>query len=113
MVYDSHDGFLHSRIEAAPAVTSPKPEMPHYRGTGYIAGELPAGLVTVAGVPASRQVELRHFDTRITIKTVLSAADGTYLFDGLDSTVAFDVLGRDQLGEYAPVIVGPVYPVEP
>jgi hypothetical protein len=97
-------------LAVAPFVSPNIGGLPHYRGNGYIAGEAPSGLVTAGGVPAARQLELRHFTTRITIMKITSNSDGTYIFDGLDPTVQFEVIGRDQTGTYGQVIVGPVLP---
>lgn len=97
-------------LPLSPIVSPSVGVLPHYRGNGYIAGESPGGLVTAGGVPAARQLELRHFATRITIMRLTSNSDGTYLFDGLDPTVQFEVIGRDQTGTYGQVIVGPVLP---
>ncbi len=77
---------------------------------GYIAGELPDGLVTVGGAPAAREVECRHRLSRTPIARVFSKADGTYRFDNLPLGEEYDVIGRDHLRVYGDVIA---YAIEP
>jgi hypothetical protein len=75
----------------------------------YIAGISP-GLVTVAGAPASRQVEVRHRITRAVVATTWSASDGTYKINDLDPTQLFDVIARDYSNTYNDVIRARVTP---
>jgi hypothetical protein len=79
-------------------------------GAGFIAGELPDGLVTVNSVPSAREVELRHRATRRTIAITFSAADGTYRFDGLDPMQEYDVIGRDWSRTYGDFIAYAILP---
>ena len=79
-------------------------------GPGYIAGTLPNGIVTVNTAPASRELEVRHRQSRWTIDVKLSNADGTYRFNGLDPNQEFDVIGRDYSRVYNDVIVSRVKP---
>lgn len=84
-------GTAHGFVEAFGAIK----RMPHYKGDGYIAGEAPDGLVLSDGLPAARSVDLYHRATGIRVATTVSnGADGTYMFDGLDQGVLFDVLFR-------------------
>lgn len=79
-------------------------------GSGYLAGEDP-GLVTVAGAPAAREIEIRIRKTRKIMATGFSASDGTWRFDGLDPAVEFDVMARDYAEVYNDVIRARVRPV--
>lgn len=72
-------------------------------GSGYIAGEAP-GLVTVAGVPARRRVELRDKTTGRLVGVTLSGSDGTYRFDGLNPARKFVVMAFDHQLVYNAVI---------
>lgn len=80
-----------------------------FTGQGYIAGETP-GLLTVNGVAASREIEVRHRLTRIVVAVGWSAADGTYRFDGLDPNEEFDVIARDYTRTYKDVVEPAVKP---
>ncbi|MGO4700291.1 hypothetical protein [Dyella sp. 2RAB6] len=66
------------------------------RGTGYIAGEAPDGLVTFNGAPAIRVVDVFDRLTNIKVATVVSASDGTYHVGNLDTTRLYDVRARGQ-----------------
>lgn len=77
---------------------------------GYIAGELPDGVVTVGGAPAMREVECRHRLTRTPIARVFSKADGTYRFDNLPLGEEYDVIGRDHARVYGDVIAYAIAP---
>ncbi len=67
-------------------------------GDGYLAGEPPNGLTTVAGVPESAEVRVllrcagRH-DGALVAKTV-SSNTGQWRIDGLDPDLKYDVVGR-------------------
>ena len=73
---------------------------------GYIAGT-GAGIVTVAGKPASRVVYLyaRGYGSQPLelIDICVSAPDGTYRFDGLDVSRRYLVLAADHEMAYEPV----------
>lgn len=85
------------------------------RGSGYLAGEFPAGITTVEGVPASAQVRvlLRAADGSPAdgdvVATTMSATDGTWRVEGLDTTRRYDVVGRKD--GFNDVIVSNVKPV--
>lgn len=84
------------------------------RGNGYIAGTFPSGLTQVNGVPTAATVRVLHrplsggFADGVVVAEVESAPDGTYLVEGLDPTLKFDVVGRKD--GYADVIVSNVTP---
>lgn len=84
------------------------------KGNGYIAGTFPSGLTQVNGVPTAATVRVLHrplsggFADGVVVAEVESAPDGTYLVDGLDPTLKFDVVGRKD--GYADVIVSNVTP---
>lgn len=82
-----------------------------YNGSGYIAGAIPDGIVTVAGSPAAREVECRHRKSRRVMAVVFSRADGSYRFDNLDPSQEYDIIGRDYTREYADVVVPAVKPI--
>lgn len=79
-------------------------------GAGYVAGELPDGIVTVNGAPAPRRVDLIHRATCQLIASRFSTADGTYRFDGLDPAEEFDIIGRDWTSTYNDTITSRVRP---
>lgn len=81
-----------------------------FNGLGYIAGELPTGIVTIATAPGARELEVRHRKSRLVVAMAFSAADGTFRFDGLDPNEEFDVIGRDWSQTYNDVIVARVKP---
>jgi hypothetical protein len=82
-----------------------------FNGRGYVAGELPGGLVTTNGAPARREVEARERRSRTVAATTFSAADGTYRIGHLDPALEFDIIGRDHTGTFNDVIVSRVRPV--
>lgn len=79
-----------------------------FGGQGYVAGQ-GDGIVTIAALPAAREVELREYTTRTTIGTTFSASNGTYRFDSIDPTIALEAIGRDWKGEYDGFLIGPFY----
>lgn len=81
-----------------------------FAGAGFVAGLMPAGLVTVATAPGAREVEVRHRASRVVVARTFSATNGTYRIDGLDPAQQFDVIGRDWSGTYNDVIVSRVRP---
>lgn len=89
---------------------------PEFSGPGFIAGQLsgdpniPDGIVTVNGTPAARQVEVRERVSRRVVAVVCSNPDGTYLINGLNPALEFDVIARDWKREYNDVIVPAVRP---
>ncbi len=70
------------------------------RGDGYIAGTYPLGLTQVDGAPTKATVRILHrplsddFADGVVVAEVESAADGTYLVEGLDPARKYDVVGR-------------------
>ena len=68
---------------------------------GYIAGT-GNGIVTVAGVPARRDVWLLNAQTMSIEQTVTSLPNGHYLFMGLDSNKKYLVMARDYKKEFEP-----------
>lgn len=86
-----------------------------FAGDGYIAGELPDGLVTVNAVPGKRELEVRLRITRQVVAWGFSNHDGTYAFHNLrrgsDAVPElYDVIGRDWSATYNDVIVSRVRP---
>ena len=69
---------------------------PPWRGSGYIAGTSPDGLVTFNGSPAVRDLALFDRDTGYLCAVTTSAPDGTYLFPGLNENRLFDVVARGE-----------------
>lgn len=67
---------------------------PPWRGSGYIAGTSPDGLVTFNGAPAVRDLVLFDRDTGHLCAVTTSGIDGTYLFPGLNENRLFDVVAR-------------------
>ncbi len=75
----------------------------HFRGKGYIAGEVP-GIVTVAGSAASRRVVVLDKQTRLPVRSTVSAADGTFRIDGLNPNRNFVVIAFDHQLQFNAVI---------
>lgn len=68
-------------------------------GIGYLAGEFPEGITTVAGAPVAATVRILlrqpgSFHDGRTVAEVQSAPDGTWRVDGLNPALRFDVVGR-------------------
>lgn len=82
----------------------------NFGGAGYIAGELPGGLVTVNGAPGGREVEVRHFVTRYLLAVTFSNPDGTYRVDDVDPAEEFEAIGRDWARVYNSVIATRIRP---
>lgn len=73
-------------------------------GTGYIAGTAD-GILTVAGVPASRAIylyELYDYKPMVFVAKVWSTATGHYIFSGLGLETRYLVMARDYAREYEP-----------
>jgi hypothetical protein len=79
-------------------------------GHGYIAGNLPEGIVTINGTPAAREVELRVRHSREVVAAVMSADDGTYRFDWVSPSLEFDAIARDWRREWKDVIEPAITP---
>lgn len=81
-----------------------------FGGAGYIAGEVPDGLVTVGGAPSARRIDLFVRAGCICIGSTWSASDGTYAFHGLDPALEYDLIGRDFARVYGDVIAYAIRP---
>lgn len=85
------------------------------KGTGYLAGEYPAGITTVDGVPHPALVRAIYrpaagaLGDGVVAASTLSAVDGTWRIDGLDPSLRYDVVGR--CDGFNDVIVSNVQPV--
>lgn len=76
-----------------------------YAGDGLIGGQSP-GLLTVAGLPAKRQIFLyvRPFKRPpYLIDAIWSNDDGTYAFDMLDRNQKYLMVAVDHEAQYEPV----------
>lgn len=98
-------------IYIEPYLAHPQYTKIKWRGVGHIAGEAPSGRVTIDGVPGVAEVRLHHRESGRLLKVVQSAPDGTYRFDGLNTQVKFDVVGRKD--GFNDVIVSNVQPAAP
>lgn len=65
-----------------------------YQNHGYIAGTQD-GIVTVGGVPASRQVVVFDIKTLTWLQTTVSTKDGNYLIMGLNPNEQYLIMARD------------------
>lgn len=63
-------------------------------GSGYIAGTQD-GIVTVGGVPASRQICVLDIKTLAWVQSTTSNNNGNYLIMGLDPTKKYIIMARD------------------
>lgn len=72
-------------------------------GNGFIAGIAP-GIVTVGGAPASRRIEVIDIQTRRTVASTVSAADGTFRINNLNPSRRYRVLAYDHQLVYNAVI---------
>lgn len=73
---------------------------------GYLSGT-----VSVAGSPSSREVEVRHRQSRNVVATTFSAGDGTWLVLDLPSLDEYDVHVRDFTRAWKDYIEPAVVPV--
>ena len=70
------------------------------KGNGYLSGSFPLGITTVDGVPvaATVRVLLRPasgaLGDGVVVAETQSAPDGTWLVEGLDPSLRYDVVGR-------------------
>lgn len=81
-----------------------------FGGRGYVAGESP-GLVTVAGVAASRPVCAFERESSQLCGWTTSAADGSWRIDGLSIDREFYIVAFDTSGQFNAVIRDRVTPV--
>ena len=69
-------------------------------GVGYLAGEFPGGITTIDGVPAAATVRVLYRPASgaagdgVVVAEVQSAPDGTWIVEGLNPALKFDVVGR-------------------
>lgn len=80
-------------------------------GGGFIAGILP-GVLTVDGVPAARQIELRirSHNRRVIATTWSDPNSGTYRFDDLNPSQEYDLIARDHNRVYSDIIIPALKP---
>lgn len=70
------------------------PPFPIWVGQGYLAGASPSGLAEVSGSPSSG-VAIEAWTGGIKIPvTAVSSGGGTWIIDGLNPTLTYDVVGR-------------------
>ena len=82
-------------------------------GVGYIAGELPDGIVTLDNVPGRAFVDLLRRADHAWLRREVSRDDGMYLFAGLSLGVEYDLIGVDMTNVWDDVIVSRVQPYAP
>ena len=83
-----------------------------HHGTGYIAGTAD-GIVTVAGLPASRAVylyALYNYKPMVLVAKVWSNDNGNYIFKNLDTSMRYLVMVRDYAEQYEPFAYDYVVP---
>ncbi len=105
-----HGSFTYNLRRNSPTLNM-FPKRGIYGGRGHISGKFP-GIVTVAGTPSIRPVEIRErHGHRTLIAKTYSNPDGTYRFDDLNPNRQYDVIARDEPdGVFNDVIVPAVYP---
>lgn len=102
-------------VANAARIQAPTQRKP-FHGEGYLAGAHPSGVTTVDGVPQPVEVRViwragtAHRSDGVIVKKTMSAPDGTWRVDGLDTSLRYDVIGRK--GGFNDVIVSNVQPVE-
>lgn len=77
---------------------------------GYIAGTAD-GIVTVGGVPSSRQIVVLDVQSLVWLQSATSTDDGNYLIMGLDPTKEYLIMARDYQREYEPAVWDYVRPM--
>lgn len=114
-------GVLATTVLPSPAtgrrvVFGMPPVIPRGTGTGWLAGSFPDGITAVEGVPGPVEIRVKvraeagnPLDGRI-VATVTSGVDGTWLVEGLNPLLRYDVVGRK--GGFNDAIVSNVQPVE-
>lgn len=100
-------GFLPALKSAATLAASGRNLPPG--GSGYIAGELPNGLVTYNSLPAVRIIDVFDRATNICVATTVSTSSGTYRVDGLSLTRLYDVRARGASSSENDLIMSQVY----
>lgn len=69
-------------------------------GGGYLAGTYPGGITTVDGAPTVATVRILYRPLSgqrgdgVVVAEVQSAPDGSWIVEGLDPDLSFDVVGR-------------------
>lgn len=98
-------GVLATTVLPSPAtgrrvVFGMPPVIPRGTGTGWLAGSFPDGITAVDGVPGPVEIRVKvraeagnPLDGRI-VATVTSGVDGTWLVEGLNPLLRYDVVGR-------------------
>lgn len=80
-----------------------------FAGRGYIAGE-EAGIVSVAGQPAQRQILLFDRQSMQLVRSTWSDSAGHYRLPKLDPTRLYLIMALDHKGQYEPVAYDGVQP---
>lgn len=78
---------------------------------GYIAGELPDGLLTVNGSPSARKILVFHRSSVLAVAKTFSNPDGTYRIDDLPVDEEFDVIARDYARVWGDVLAYAIKPL--
>lgn len=80
----------------------PNPALRPPPGHGYLAGTFPDGITKVEGIPTSLEVRVLYrpesgaVGDGVLVKSTISNPDGTWLIEGLDHTLKFDVVCRGE-----------------
>lgn len=88
--------------------------LPDLSGSGYLSGSFPSGITSVEGAPVSATVRVLYRPgpgspgDGVIVAQVQSAQDGTWLVDGLNHNLKYDVVGRKD--GYNDVIMSNVSP---
>lgn len=72
-------------------------------GNGYLAGESP-GLLTVAGSPASRRIDVYEIVTGILVASKISGLDGSWRVNNLNPARRYRVIAYDHTLQFNAVI---------
>lgn len=87
---------------------------PTVKGDGYLAGTFPDGITRIEGVPGPATIRVLFRPAAgapgdgAVVAEVVSAADGTWRVDGLNTSLRYDVVCR--LDGYQDAIVSDVTP---
>lgn len=83
-------------------------------GEGYLAGDYPAGISRIDGVPGSATIRVLYRTEQgnpgdgVIVAEVQSGVDGTWRVDGLNPSLRFDVICRKD--DYKDMILSNVSP---
>lgn len=80
-----------------------------FHGKAWISG-VGEGIVTINGIPASRQVVALEQSSLTVVAQTWSFPDGTYLLPNLDKSKLYIVMAYDYKGDYAPVAESHIAP---